>query len=60
MRTAHLLCRQAGLTHREAATVLGMRSGSAVAFQLQRLAARLEADPRLRRRLGDIEKELAC
>lgn len=57
---AHTLCRQAGLTQRQAASVLGMRGGSAVAFQIQRLAVRLEADPGLRRRLGDIEKDLAC
>ena len=56
---ARLLCRQAGLTHREAAAVLGMRSGSGVAFQLQRLAGHLAAERALRRQLAAIEKELA-
>jgi hypothetical protein len=55
---AHLLCRHACLTQREAAAELGMRSGSAVALQLQRLAGRLAADRSLRRQLAVIEKEL--
>lgn len=57
---ARLLCRRAGLTQREAAAVLGMRSGASVALQLQRLAARLKADRSLCRQLTAIEKALAC
>jgi REP element-mobilizing transposase RayT len=56
---AHMLCRQAGLTQREVAAVLGMRSGSAVAFQHQRLAARLKADRALCRQVAAIENRLA-
>ena len=58
--TARLLCRKANLTQREVAAVLGTRSGAAVASQLQRLAARLEADRALRRQLAALEKELPC
>jgi len=42
------LCRHAGLTQREAA----------VSQQLQRLEARLDAEPTLRCRLADIETNL--
>jgi REP element-mobilizing transposase RayT len=55
---AHMLCRHADLTQREVAAVLGMRSGSAVAFQLQRLAARLKADRTLRCQVAAIERQL--
>jgi len=58
--TARLLCRKANLTQREVAAVLGMRSGAAVAFQLQRLTVRLKADRALRRQLAALEKELPC
>lgn len=56
---ARLLCRYAGLTQREAAGVLNMKTGAAVGQQLQRLQSRLAADPHLRRLLADIEKTLA-
>lgn len=55
---ARLLCRFAGLTQRDAATVLGMKTGAAVGLQLRRLEARLDADSRLRRRLAEIEATL--
>lgn len=57
---ARLLCRRAGLTQREVTAVLGTSSGAAVAYQLQRLAARLEADRALRRQLAALEKKLSC
>ena len=48
-----------GLTQREVAAVLGMRSGSPVAFQHQRLAARLKADRTPCRQVAAIENRLA-
>jgi hypothetical protein len=56
---ARLLCRFAGLTQRDAAAVLGMKTGAAVGLQIRRLEARLTSEPRLRRRLADIESVLA-
>jgi hypothetical protein len=53
-----LLSRQACLTQREVVAELGMRSGSAVALELQRLVGRLALDRSLRRQLAAIEKEL--
>ncbi len=56
---ARVLCRFAGLTQREAAGVLGVKTGAAVGQQLARLRQRLQADAHLRRRLADIEETLA-
>ena len=50
-----MLCRFAGLTQREAADVLGMKTGAAVGQQLQR---RMDASSRLRRHVGGIEQAL--
>lgn len=55
---ARVLCRYAGLTQREAAGVLNMKTGAAVGQQLQRLQSRLATDPHLRRLLADIEESL--
>jgi len=57
---ARVLCRYAQLTQREAAGVLGMKTGAAVGRQLQRLQSRLDADSRLRVRLAEIERALAA
>lgn len=55
---AHVLCRFAGLTQREAADVLGMSTGAAVGKQLERLRRRLQDDAILSRRLATIEEAL--
>jgi hypothetical protein len=47
------------MAQREVAAVLGMRSGSSVAFQHQHLAARLKADRALCRQVAVIENGLA-
>ena len=52
------LCRHVGLTHREAAAVAGMGTGSDAARQVRRIEARLGSDPLLRRRVARIEDTL--
>lgn len=56
---SRVLCRHAGLTQREAAAVLGMKTGAATGQQLRRLEARLDADSELRRQLAVIEDALS-
>ncbi len=56
---ARVLCRFAGLTQREAAGVLGMKTGAAVGQHLERLRTRLHADEALRRQLATLENALA-
>ncbi len=57
---AYALCRFAGLTQRDAAEVLGIKTGAAVGQQLQRLRRRLLADSHLRERLARIEEALCA
>ena len=52
------LIRYAGLSQRDAAHVLEMGSGAALSNQLARLPGKLAGDPRLRRRLEQLEKGL--
>jgi REP element-mobilizing transposase RayT len=60
---ARMLCRYGGLTQREAAQELGLRTGVAVSCQLKQLARLLASDARLvqvvRRIEGCLDKELA-
>lgn len=56
--TARLLCRYGGLTQREAAKTLGMRSGVAVSCQLRRLIGLSVRDRVLRKTIEKIEKRL--
>jgi len=55
---SRMLCDYGGLTQRQAADVLGLRSGAAVSAQLHRLAERLKRNPRLQKRLTAIASEL--
>lgn len=55
---AHALCRFAGLSQREAAAELGMKTGAAVGQQLQRLRQRVCTDTHLRNRLASLEAAL--
>jgi putative transposase len=57
--TAKMLCNYGGLTQREAAEILGLRTGAAVSIQLKNLSEALEADRGLRRHVARIEKTLA-
>jgi predicted transcriptional regulator len=57
--TAKMLCKYGGLTQREVAEILGLRTGAAVSIQLKNLSAALVADRGLRRRVARIEKTLA-
>jgi hypothetical protein len=56
---ARWLCRFAGLTQRQAAETLGLRTGAAVSFQTRNLAARIEADPDLKARIEAAEAALS-
>ncbi|MCE9614075.1 MAG: transposase [Lentisphaerae bacterium] len=55
MLAVHAYTRHAGLTQREVAKRLGMRSGSSVSQQLRLLRARLVDEPGLRRRIAAID-----
>jgi REP element-mobilizing transposase RayT len=55
---SRMLCDYGGLTQRQAADVLGLRSGAAVSVQLHRLAQQLETDRRLQKRVTAIAAEL--
>jgi putative transposase len=59
---SRMLCDFGGLTQRQAADVLGLRSGAAVSAQLQKLPEQLDADPRLRKQVEAIAAQLraAC
>ena len=56
---AHMLCKHAGLTQREAAAVLGIASGAAVSTQLRKLKERLPTDRGLREAMAKVERCLA-
>jgi hypothetical protein len=53
-----MLSRYGGLTQREIAPLLGVRTGKAASVQLSRLAIAIEKDRRLARQVADIEKDL--
>lgn len=55
---SRMLCDFGGLTQRQVADVLGLRSGAAVSAQLRKLTEHLKTDARLRRQLADIAAEL--
>ncbi len=55
---SRMLCDYAGLTQRQVAEVLGLRSGAAVSAQLHTLTEQLETDRRLRRQIADIATQL--
>lgn len=56
---ARCLCRYAGLSQRDAAVLLGLRTGVAVSHQLSRLDERLLQDKPLRQRVQQIEQEIS-
>jgi hypothetical protein len=55
---ARMLCRYGGLTQREVAPVLGVRTGVAVSCQLRKLAQLLESDKDLEGKVRRIEQKL--
>ena len=55
---SRMLCDYGGLTQRQAADVLGLRSGAAVSIQLHGLAEQLKKEPRLQKRVTAIAAEL--
>ena len=56
--TSRMLCQYGGLTQRQAANRLGLRSGAAVSAQLRRLTEQLENSPALRKKLAQINAAL--
>jgi putative transposase len=55
---ARMLCDHGGLTQRETAAILGLRSGAAVSKQQRRLRRELVANGRLRRQVAQIVTDL--
>jgi hypothetical protein len=55
---ANALVERAGLTQREAAAVMGLKTGAAVSIQLRRLHELLPEDAKLRRQVREIESRL--
>ncbi|MFC1463063.1 transposase [Verrucomicrobiota bacterium] len=55
---ARMLVKYAGLSQRAAGRELGYRTGSAVCHQLSFLAERMQGDPKLRRKLVRIERNI--
>ncbi|MCX5647448.1 MAG: transposase [Phycisphaerae bacterium] len=55
---SRLLCDYGGLTQREVAAVLGLRSGAAVSAQLHKLAEQVKRDPRLHQEMAEIVAKL--
>jgi len=55
---AHCLCRYAGVTQREAATILHIGTGAAISHQRSKLAIALAKNRRLRRLLNQVEDRL--
>lgn len=55
---ANALVEQAGLTQREAAATMGLKTGAAVSIQLRRLHEALPEDAKLRRQVREIESRL--
>jgi DNA-directed RNA polymerase specialized sigma24 family protein len=53
-----MLCDFGGLTQRQAADVLGLRSGAAVSAQLQKLSEQLDTGLRLRKQVAAIAAQL--
>jgi predicted transcriptional regulator len=52
------LCTDSGLTQREVADALGLKSGAAVSYQLKRLSESLKKDVILQRQQQQIVKEI--
>ncbi len=55
---SRLLCDLGGLTQREVAEVLGLRSGAAVSAQLHQLAEQVTTDRRLRQQMAALVAQL--
>ena len=54
------LCDYCGLTQRQVAEVLGLRTGVAVSCQLRKFGSHLKTNKELRRQLNDIDKQVNC
>ena len=55
---AKMLCQYSGLTQRQAAEIVGVRSGVAVCLQIRKVDERVKKDRGLQRHLAQIEKLL--
>lgn len=55
---ARMLCKYGGLTQRQAAPVLNLRTGAAVGAQIKRLAELIPRDRKLRRQIQRIERSI--
>ena len=55
---ARCLCRYAGMSQRDVASLLGLRTGVAISQQLAALAERLRSDVKLRKRVAAIDSKI--
>ena len=55
---AYALCRYGGLTQRQVAEVMGIRSGAAVSLQIKRLHEQMESNGRLKAMLKSLKNRL--
>ena len=55
---AKMLCQYGGLTQRQAAEIIGVRSGVAVCLQIRKVDERMKKDRGLQRHLAQIEEQL--
>jgi hypothetical protein len=55
---AYALCRHGGLTQRQAAEVMGLRSGVAVSLQIKKLHEQIESNKKVRDILANLENRL--
>ena len=55
---AKMLCQYSGLTQRQAAEIVGVRSGVAVCLQIRKVDERMKIDRILQRQLAQIGEQL--
>jgi len=55
---AYALCRHGGLTQRQAAEVMGLRSGVAVSLQIKKLHEQIESNKKLKDIVANLENRL--
>jgi len=53
-----MLCQYGGLTQRQAAEIVGVRSGVAVCLQIRKVDERMKKDRDLQRQLAQIKERL--
>ena len=55
---AYALCRYGGRTQRQAAEIIGLRSGVAVSLQIKKLHEQMESDKKLKAIMNEVKNRL--